>query len=635
MSQAANKKIRAWLSGIAACAVLPVFFANPAWAQEVQISARLTPQQAAVGQPLQLVVIISGKASINAQPQLPDLPAFQVSRGGRSSNFSFVNGKISSSLSYTYVLVPRQAGKFTIGSITLEHAGKIYSTQPLAVSISGSGQAAPPALRQPAPSQDPRQSPGKPPPARGQSAPRAAQTGDAMFITTEVDRREVYVNEPVVLSFKYYTRIAPLSQPQYQAPETSGFWSEDLPPQREYTSVLNGQTYRITEIKTALFPTAAGTLTIGPARLQVHLQDFQRRGGDPFNDIFSRNFFSRGRQAELRSQPIKIQVKSLPSQGKPGDFSGTVGKWSLSAKLDRRAAKVGEAVTLEIRIFGEGNVKSVGKPNLPVLTGFKVYETVSSSEVQKKNDQVRGVKIYRTLLRPEVTGTLTVPPITYSYFNPDTRKYEKVQVPALNLKVLPGEIRAAVPLDPASATTGEGVKVVARDIRYLKTKLPLQRPARPLPAWLLISGFLLPPLAVLGIWGWQRHQDRLLADPRYARRRRADQSAWRALRQARRARLRGEGKKFYSLLAQALAGYLADQLGVSRSGITQREILSRLREKGADEGLTGNLNALFDECDFARFAPNEPPGTETEKHEQQAEALLTQLNRILTRRGKA
>ncbi|MBN1594623.1 BatD family protein, partial [candidate division FCPU426 bacterium] len=247
------------------------------------------------------------------------------------------------------------------------------------------------------------------------------------------------VNEPLVLHFRFFSRIPILSQPQYQPADTSGFWAEDLPPQREYTTRLNGQEYRVIEIRQVLFPTTSGDLTIGPAHLIVQVQDFQHRMRDPFADSFFRDFFSSGQRVTLQSKPIGVHVKPIPDSGRPPDFTGTVGSWSLSARLDRNEAKVGEAVTLEIRIFGEGNVKSVGKPQLPPLTGFKVYETVSSSEVQKKEDAIQGVKIYRTLLRPEVSGTLSIPPIAYSYFNPRAGKFERVQVPSLALRVLPGD----------------------------------------------------------------------------------------------------------------------------------------------------------------------------------------------------
>ncbi|NTV53518.1 MAG: protein BatD, partial [Candidatus Firestonebacteria bacterium] len=350
-------------------------------------------------------------------------------------------------------------------------------------------------------------------------------------------------------------------------------------------------------------------------------------------------FFSGGRQVALKSEPITIKVKPLPGKGRPAEFSGTVGQWALSARLDRQTAKVGEAVTLEIRIFGEGNVKSVGKIELPPMSGFKVYDTISSADVQKQDYRVRGVKTYRTLLRPEVTGTLTVPPITYHYFDPKTDRFEKVQVPALLLKVSPGEVQNQVfPATGAPAapeSSAPGVKVMAKDIRYLKLAVPLTGADRAWPPEFWITGFLLPPLLLAGIWFWRRRLDRLAADPVYARKRAAGRSARAALHQAHLARNRKDAQGFYTALSQALMGYLADKLGLSRSGVTQREIVRRLSQAGGVENKVAQLTELLDECDFARFAPGDREAAAMEKHETLAENLLTDFSRMLEKERKS
>ncbi|MBN1594624.1 hypothetical protein JW933_01730 [candidate division FCPU426 bacterium] len=173
------------------------------------------------------------------------------------------------------------------------------------------------------------------------------------------------------------------------------------------------------------------------------------------------------------------------------------------------------------------------------------------------------------------------------------------------------------------------MKVIARDIRYLKTALPLRPPAEPLSPVLWLMGFFFPPLVVLVLWGWRRHLDRLAADPRYARKLTASKSARQALKQARQARLRRDPKKFYGALTQAVTGYLADELGVSRSGITQREIVHRLHMLGAEKALLEQLTELFDETDYARFAAGGRELAEMGAHEKRAEVLLTQLGKIL------
>jgi hypothetical protein len=607
-----------------------LLFVSTAGAADIAISAQASPQQANVGENITLRITIEGQANINGAPALPDLPDFQVYSGGRSSNFTFVNGQVSSSLQFTYILVPKHIGTFTLGPVNLVYDNKTYSTNPIQIIVGGGGNASRPA---PAPA------------GNAPNAPSTAFSGgnrhanEPVFITTQVDRHEVYVNEPLVLTFRFYHRIPILAQPQYQAPSTSGFWAEDLPPQREYVTIIAGVEFQVTEIKTALFPTNAGKLTIGPGTLVVQVEDFSRRAMDPFADDFFRNFFSGGRQVALKSEPIQVKVNPLPAKGRPADFSGTVGQWSLSARLDRQTAKVGEAVTLEIRIFGEGNVKSVGKLDLPPMTGFKVYDTISSADVQKQDYHVRGVKTYRTLLRPEVTGTLTVPPIAYSYFNPRTERFEHMQVPALHLRVAAGEVQSQGFPSQGFATAPEqsapGVKVMAKDIRYLKIRVPLAGSEKPWPQELWIAGFTLPPLVLAAVWFYCRRRDKLAADPVYARKIAAGRSARATLHQAHLARNHKDSQGFYSALSLALMGYLSDKLGLSRSGVTQREIARQLARAGAPEKKIAQLTELLDECDFARFAPGDREAAAMEQHEILAESLLVEFSRMLEKERKS
>jgi hypothetical protein len=519
----------------------------------------------------------------------------------------------------------------TIGAVSVNYNKKTFSTAPIQITV-GSHAGAQSAT---APQPGAGRNVGNPNAGAANSASNPGnQRNEPVFLTTTVDRKDVYVNEPIVLTLRLYTRIPILGQRNFQKPTAEGFWTEEISNQKDYVAVVNGAEYRVSELKSVLFPTTAGKLTINPASMAIQVQDVGRRTGDPFADEFMRGFFSGAKEVTVRSDPIHINAKPIPDQGRPSDFSGTVGQWSLSAKLDRQVAKVGEAVNLEIRIFGEGNVKSVGKVELPAFTGFRTYDTVTTTDVQKQDGRVRGAKTFRTLLRPEITGELTLPALMYSYFNPKTGKFEKVSVPGLHLKVVPGDPQTTMSALPAQSIPGTegsapGIKVMARDIRYLKTQVALTGVVKPWGQSFWVIGFSMPPLLIVGAWWWRRKQDRLEADPRYARKRSAGKSARNALRQAHQARMHKDAARFYSVLSQALVGYLADRLGFSRSGVTQREIFQRLIDLGADDARVTQLSGLLDECDFARFAPGESQVSAMEQHETLAEALLDDFSKVL------
>ncbi|MBN1595287.1 BatD family protein, partial [candidate division FCPU426 bacterium] len=183
-------------SALTALAVV-ILAAGPAgiWAEDISIQANVHPQRARVGEHLQLVVTVEGKANLRESPQLPDLQDFQVYGGGRSSNFTFVNGQVSSTLQFTYVLVPKRAGQLVVGPVQITYQGKSYSTQPIPVVVSNASQGYSPSAPAGAAPAPPAAIPGAKP---GEPAETPQQAQEAVFITTASDRKSVYVNEPLV-----------------------------------------------------------------------------------------------------------------------------------------------------------------------------------------------------------------------------------------------------------------------------------------------------------------------------------------------------------------------------------------------------------------------------------------------------
>ena len=141
----------------------------------------------------------------------------------------------------------------------------------------------------------------------------------------------MYVGEPAIFTFRLYNRVPILSQPHYQPPEMTGFWTEDLPPQRNYQTSVKGIPYNVTEVRTALFPSTPGKAHVGSAGLTVTLENF---GTDPMGSDFFAQFFGRGEEKTLKTEPVSISVKSLPDP-KPADFKGAVGDYTLSAQVDK------------------------------------------------------------------------------------------------------------------------------------------------------------------------------------------------------------------------------------------------------------------------------------------------------------
>src|SRR5439155_14827185 len=159
----------------------------------------------------------------------------------------------------------------------------------------------------------------------------------------------------------------------------TGFWTEDLPPQRTFTAQVKGIPYSVTEVRAALFPSVPGKARVGSASLTVNLENF---GSDPFGSQFFAQFFGRGEEKTLRTEPISITVKPLP-EPKPAEFKGAVGEFTLSAQVDKGKITVGQPLTLTLTVSGRGNIKSLPDIALPSLANFRTFDANAPTNIEK------------------------------------------------------------------------------------------------------------------------------------------------------------------------------------------------------------------------------------------------------------
>ncbi|MDI6791456.1 MAG: BatD family protein [bacterium] len=547
-------------------------------AQELSLSASVDRNKITLNDQTRLSVSVSGGAGSLPSPQLPPMSDFNIYSSGRSQNISIVNGQVSSAVTFNYTLAPKKTGKFAIGPVVLTYQNKTYKTSPISIEVVEADDPLP-----------------QTPPQGGDIQPNRD-----VFITTEVDKKKAYVNEEVILTFRFYRRINLLSRPEYGAPETTGFFTEDLPPQRDYRTTVNGSGYLVTEIKTALFPTTPGVHQIGGAKLKCTVDDF--RPASSSRDFFFGDFFRQGKTRVLSTNPISIEVLPLPEAGKPANFKGVVGSYSITSSLDKKKIEAGQPVTLTVTISGAGNVKAIQEASLPELPEFKRYQTLSSLNISKENYTVSGSKSFKTILIPQVPGRLKVPGISFSFFNPGKNRYETKSTAPVYLETIPAP-KEETPASGITTITPEGVKLMAKDIRYLKTKMDFKAgPGLLYQNKLFYLVNLVPLLLFFGAVGVKLKRRKLELDPAYARSRRAYREAKGRLSEAKRKLRPEEPREFYTLLESGLNSYLADKLNMSAAGIAQEEIAATLRTNGIDEAEIAELRSLIEESHLIRFA---------------------------------
>jgi len=576
----------------------------------VTVSAEINRARVSANDQLVLSVTISGDQASLPAPQLPPIQGFSLYESGRSQNLSFINGKMTASIIYTYVLAPRSTGKFKIPPI---HApGAERATDPIDIEVLNE--------------QSPQAVPAPTNPAR--AAPRAARSPD-VFITASLDKTRVFVNQQATLSVRFYYATRLLGDSHYEAPKLSGFLTEDLPPVREGTTEINGRFYHFSEIKSALFPVQAGKLKIGPAA--VRCQVARAPGADPFEtDFFDRLLsMSAPQSLTLTTEPLTLDVDALP-EGKPEDFTGVVGKLSASAEMDHPDAKVGEAATLVVKVSGTGNIKSVPEPKRPNLPSVRFFSSENSANVDRTGDRIGGTKTFRTVLMPRVSGEIRLPPVEFSYFDADTRSYLRAKTASLVLRAAAGT--AGSTAGAVLSQAAPGLTDIEADIRYLKTRPETAGISAVLTAWAALGPWhALPATAFLiaAALAWRRRS--LDLDPRGRRRREALRRAEDRLRQAS-ALPAEQSARAAAIVDEALAGFVADKLGVAAAGLTLKtsvEGLSSLPKPPSAQTLE-KLKDAWGEADLRRFAPG-AAGGESALFAGEIARLLKTLEREMRR----
>lgn len=536
--------------------------AAPGFAQNNPITAVIDRTTLTTDDTLVLTVEVTGQAD---PPLIPYLDGFDVVATGSSTNISITNGAISSGTSYQYRLQPIMAGDLTIPAVSVVIDGVTYSTMPIAVRVTQGGGAA-----------QPNSGFAQPAPAAGQSAAAPAElNGQDLYVEAMVDNPTPYQGETMTYIFRFYQAVNIGRDPSYEPPAFSSFWTDGDPQQNDYTVEAANRTYRVSEVQTTLAPTAVGPVTISPTRLYIPGSLFEG-------------------SRTLQTYPVTVDVQPWP-QGAPADFKGAVGKFSLAAKVDATETKVNEPVTLQLVLSGEGNLTTAGDPVWTESAEWRAFDQQSTLDTQKQAGKISGQKVFERLLIPTQAGDLTIPAITYSYFNPETAVYETLTTDPIIITVAPGAADTAVANTSAAVPAAPDA---ASDIRAFKpaSGKPAAAPLTNRPVYWLL--WLVPLALVSGQIVYGRRQAYLAGNSDKARRQQAAKTARQALQAAQRGH-----QEAHAAAAPVFNAFLADKLGRAVSGLTRPELAALLQAQGVSDALVDRSAALLDACEYGRYAP--------------------------------
>ncbi|MFH0975628.1 MAG: BatD family protein [Spirochaetota bacterium] len=445
------------------CAV--IFFQYSASA-EISVSLKLNRYESAVTDSVKLVVGISGSRDAD-EPQVRGLEYFTVQKTGRSSQIQIINGRMASNLDYNYIIQPKGIGIFDIGPAFVKIDGKMYQSGTVRLTVKNYVDQ-----------------------KGGVNAP--------LFLTAALSSARAYLEEEVQYTLRLYykndiSNITPV------IPEADGLSFKQIGKAVEYSTTYNSKNYQVIELKFSVAAARAGRFNINPARMTMLVRIPQRRQDD--DELFSMDdFFSniRGKQVTLASNPLVLDVLGVPEAGKPADYTGLIGTYSITSELTPGRIKAGESATLTVTVKGSGNVNRIPDLKMPDIKNAKIYSDEPKLDIQQSEKGIAGIKTMKWAIVPEKQGQYIVPSLTIAYFDSLQRYYSRISTRQFFLLADPGSAeqqQSPFAKERTRSAGKEEVEELGTDI------LPVHRSARSLAkqqegsGWFLWLLLLAPAMA--------------------------------------------------------------------------------------------------------------------------------------------
>lgn len=546
-----------------------VALALPA-AAEVDVHASLSADTVEVGETVELTVAVTGAVLGVDKPVVPQIDYLSVVSTASQNNISVVNGDMQRTTVFTYDLQARREGTYTIPRLEVPVGDQTYATRALTLRVVPAATGTPPApdLRPPATGRPDLEAP-----ADDEDA--SVEPPRELDAFTEVDDRRPWAGQQITLtlSFLQAHTLRLMGNAEYEPPSTEGLVAEPLPDGPQRSEVIDGTTYQVATRRTALIAPAPGEYTIGPATISF------------------RRSFMHGEET-ITTDPITITVRPLPSEGKPEDFSGAVGRIQLGMSLSTNEVRVGEAVSLRLDISGTGDLRQIEPPEVRVEGDAPVYQSGEDRQIgpQRTADgyAIGGRVSFDYLIMPRLAGTLRLKPIVVHYFDPDVERYQAAMTSPSTITVLPGE-------------AGETISPSRGEIRYIREEglaLRADAPVTSSPWYWVLQALPLPALG----WALRERAERMRRqrDPRYRRRVEAARHAKRSLRDIGPTDAPAE---LYHRLDDVLAEYIAARTGGSAAAISPDSARELLLGAGAPEDRADAARDLLRDLRAGAYAP--------------------------------
>lgn len=560
------------------------------FAQDINLTATVSANIITVDDRFEYSVEVAGKSTSLPAVEYPDFNDFYILSGpNTSTSIQLINGAMTSSKTFSFILQPRAEGKFTIGKATINTNGNVYSSKEIAITVQkGSTKPRTQQRQTPVNRNDPEVS------------------GKDLFLKTEVSRNKAFIGQHITVEYKLYFRVNIRNYERPNPPKNAGFWTEELKMPnrpRQETQIINGVNYNVASLyKVALFPTQVGELIIEPMKIKLEILVKNQRRRSIFDSFFD-DPFGRTVQKTVASKPVKINVNSLPENGKPIDFDGNVGKYQFNVSVDKRETNVNEAIALKLKLQGRGNVKLIELPSPVISTDIEQYEPKFATSIDNSGNSISGSKSAEYILIPRIEGEYEIKPLTFSFFDPGAKEYKTITSKPINLKINKGTGSSMVVSPQAGNFTRQEVELLGKDIRFIKeytqfhpigNKIYLSLP--------FISSFFLAIVLFSGFLFYNNYQVKLTGNEHLARSRRAGKYASKQLTEAKKKMNAADTSEFYKAVSLALQGFVRNKLNIDLTDFSVLNVRSALGKRKINPDEINEYITILEESDFRQFA---------------------------------
>lgn len=570
------------------------------FAQQAELAVSVSKNKLGLNQRLRIEFSINKQGADDFTP--PKFRDFTVVQGpSQSVSQSWINGKVSFSQSYTYILTPKRKGELIIEAASIEIDGTILNSKMMKIIVVSP-------IDIPENPNDPNY---------------IAQQN--IHLVAEISQSQPYVGEGIYVEYRLYVseNVSVYDTSVTDSPQYNGFWNQEIKINGFPAKMgkYNGENYRYIVLQKALLiPTKTGKLTIDPMKMDIVIGIPTGRA-DFFGNVITKNI-----RKEFASARKTVSPKSLPLEGKPENFTGAVGNFKFDVSLSKDILKANESSQIKVEVAGKGNLKLFELPEVQTPAELEKYQPERKENVRVVTDVLTGSVSDLYTVVPQYKGKYKIPSVSFSYFNPDTKKYYTESTEDLYVDVTQG--KELVPADNSDAAVNKRkVVTTGKNFRYIQTTSTFTEKESEdfyqsnLFYLLLLLPLLLIPIGII----IAKTNERKNSDVVGRKLRRAEKLAKKYLSEAQ--KQLGKKEAFYESLERALHNYLKAKLGVETADISKEKITQILEQRKVNETTIKQFIDVLKASDFARYSP--ATDTEMKQEFERAKETIVQLDKQL------